>query len=253
MAELQQIALADYEKQKQAYGFNDEQMKQILGLEPVKTRWADGPVVMEEEEKDKQEMPSVETQNIDTEIKEEIPNKEELSLSDVQDENPQTFEIPSFEMKPEEVNFEVPSFEIPDIPSFEMTPEEISFEVPSFENTLNAESNENKSEDIEFNIHNNKEVEIFSIPQFVMESEDISLKEEDSKEEELQIAPSQFNFENSLKKEEEFEISPTPQFQMEEHKFSNLDEMFNNASKLLINLIKNERNLVLENTDFRVK
>lgn len=239
MAELQQIALADYEKQKQAYGFNDEQMKQILGLEPIKTRWADGPVVMEEEEKDKQETPSVETQNIDTEIKEEIPNKEELSLSDVQDENPQTFEIPSFEMKPEEVNFEVPSFEIPDI--------------PSFENTLNAESNENKSEDIEFNIPNDKEVESFSIPQFVMESEDISLKEEDSKEEELQIAPSQFNFENSLKKEEEFEISPTPQFQMEEHKFSNLDEMFNNASKLLINLIKNERNLVLENTDFRVK
>lgn len=42
MAEVRQIPVDEYEAQKKSYGFTDEQMRSIIGVEPLKTRWADG-------------------------------------------------------------------------------------------------------------------------------------------------------------------------------------------------------------------
>ena len=42
MANLRQIPADEYEAQKKSYGFSDEQMRSIVGVEPLATRWADG-------------------------------------------------------------------------------------------------------------------------------------------------------------------------------------------------------------------
>ena len=42
MAEVRQVPLDEYESMKKSYGFSDEQMKSIVGIEPFAKRWADG-------------------------------------------------------------------------------------------------------------------------------------------------------------------------------------------------------------------
>ena len=248
MVELRQITIDDYEKQKQAYGFNDDQMKNILGVEPMK-KWADGNSV------DKQEEVS-EVIETTTEIKEETPAFEtpetpsfEMPAEEMSFETPET---PSFEMPVEEMSFETPAFETPETPSFEMPAEEISFETPAFE-TPETPSFEMPVEEMSF------ETPAFEAPE-TPTSDTIVLEEENN--DELQIAPSQINFENAVEneylQEEELEISPTSEFKMEEIAQSNenvisLDEMFNNASATLIKLMNEEKNIILEHSDFMVK
>ena len=42
MAEVRQVPLEEYESMKKSYGLSDEQMRSIMNVEPLKTRWADG-------------------------------------------------------------------------------------------------------------------------------------------------------------------------------------------------------------------
>ena len=42
MAEIRQIPPDEYESMKKSYGFTDNQMKSIIGVEPIAVRWADG-------------------------------------------------------------------------------------------------------------------------------------------------------------------------------------------------------------------
>ncbi len=253
MVELRQITIDDYEKQKQAYGFNDDQMKNILGVEPMK-KWADG------NSSDKQEEVS-EIIETTTEIKEETPAFEtpatpsfEMPAEEMSFETPafEAPETPSFEMPTDEMSFETPAFEAPETPSFEMPAEEISFETPAFE-TPETPSFEMPVEEMSF------ETPAFEAPE-TPTSDTIVLEEENN--DELQIAPSQINFENAIEneylQEEELEISPTSEFKMEEIAQSNenvisLDEMFNNASATLIKLMNEEKNIILEHSDFMVK
>lgn len=207
MPEIREVPLKEYEEMKKSYGFNDEQMKLIMKVAPMKRRWADGNV--DEETKQKPAKPKTRQEQIANQIREEL-KKRTGATSNTEDTQEATMEtvstpdVPSFNM-PEDssINFEVlspaPSFMAPEesmvveeVPSFE-TP---TFEVPTF-NTPNQDEGP-----IEFNAPImeetpvKEEVEIataepkdtpqatfeipeFSAPSFEMPAEDVN-KEEDT-------------------------------------------------------------------------
>lgn len=205
MPEIREVPLKEYEEMKKSYGFNDEQMKLIMKVAPMKRRWADGNV--DEETKQKPAKPQTRQEQIANQIREELKkrtgatsNTEETQEATM--ETVSTPDVPSFNM-PEDssINFEVPS------PSF-MAPEESmpveevpSFETPTFEApTFDTPNQEEKP--VEFNVPIVEEspvkeqVEIataepkdippetfeipeFSAPSFEMPAEDVN-KEEDT-------------------------------------------------------------------------
>ncbi len=202
MPEIREVPLKEYEEMKKSYGFNDEQMKLIMKVAPMKRRWADGNV--DEERKQKPAKPQTRQEQIANQIREEL-KKRTGATSNTEDTQEATMEtvstpdVPSFNV-PEDssINFEVPS----PAPSF-MAPEEsmVVEEVPSFETpTFDIPNNEEDS--FEFNVPIveespvKEEVEIattepkdippetfeipeFSAPSFEMPAEDVN-KEEDT-------------------------------------------------------------------------
>lgn len=207
MPEIREVPLKEYEEMKKSYGFNDEQMKLIMKVAPMKRRWADGNV--DEETEQKPAKPQTRQEQIANQIREELKkrtgatsNTEEPKVATV--ETVSTPDVPSFNM-PEDssMNFEEPS----PAPSF-MAPEESmpvedvpSFEVPTFEAPTFDTPNQDE-EPVEFNAPIveespvEEEVEIataepkdippetfeipeFSAPSFEMPAEDVN-KEEDT-------------------------------------------------------------------------
>ena len=211
MPEIREVPLKEYEEMKKSYGFNDEQMKLIMKVAPMKRRWADGNV--DEETKQKPAKPQTRQEQIANQIREELKkrtgatsNTEETQEATM--ETVSTPDVPSFNV-PEDssINFEVPS----PAPSF-MAPEESmpveevpSFETPTFEAPTFDTPNQDE-EPVEFNVPIVEEetretpvkedVEIataepkdtppatfeipeFSAPSFEMPAEDIK-KEEDT-------------------------------------------------------------------------
>ena len=211
MPEIREVPLKEYEEMKKSYGFNDEQMKLIMKVAPMKRRWADGNV--DEETEQKLAKPQTRQEQIANQIREELKkrtgatsNTEETQEATM--ETVSTPDVPSFNV-PEDssMNFEVPS----PAPSF-MAPEESmpveevpSFEVPTFEAPTFDTPNQ-EEEAVEFNAPVveeetretpvKEEVEIatdepedippatfeipeFSAPSFEMPAEDIK-KEEDT-------------------------------------------------------------------------
>ena len=51
MPEIREVPLKEYEEMKKSYGFNDEQMKLIMKVAPMKRRWADGNIDEETEQR----------------------------------------------------------------------------------------------------------------------------------------------------------------------------------------------------------
>lgn len=211
MPEIREVPLKEYEEMKKSYGFNDEQMRLIMKVAPMKRRWADGNI--DEETKQKPAKPQTRQEQIANQIREELKkrtgatsNTEETQEATM--ETVSTPDVPSFNV-PEDssINFEVPS----PAPSF-MAPEESmpveevpSFETPTFEAPTFDTPNQDE-EPVEFNVpivENTveespvkEEVEIataepkdtppatfeipeFSAPSFEMPAEDVN-KEEDT-------------------------------------------------------------------------
>ena len=167
MAELQKIPAEEYETKKKMYGFTDEQMKSILKLEPIKTRWADGldvnsktetkddsiksrhqQLVEEIKNKLKQEQSSENTstqQNSNTEPS--APTEEKVEPVKTAENSTPVFDIPVFDMPQEEVqptpeikteneSFNVPTFEMPEFDNVAINEEAAKTEVeniPTFE------------------------------------------------------------------------------------------------------------------------
>lgn len=207
MPEIREVPLKEYEEMKKSYGFNDEQMKLIMKVAPMKRRWADGNV--DEETKQKPAKPQTRQEQIANQIREEL-KKQTGATSNTEDTQKATMEtvstpdVPSFNM-PEDssIKFEVPS----PAPSF-MAPEESmpveevpSFETPTFEAPTFDTPNQDE-EPVEFNVPIveespvKEEVEIataepkdippetfeipeFSAPSFEMPAENVN-KEEDT-------------------------------------------------------------------------
>lgn len=207
MPEIREVPLKEYEEMKKSYGFNDEQMKLIMKVAPMKRRWADGNI--DEETKQKPAKPKTRQEQIANQIREEL-KKRTGATSNTEDTQEATMEtvstpdVPSFNV-PEDssMNFEEPS----PAPSF-MAPEEsmVVEEVPSFETpTFEAPTFDTPNQDeepVEFNVPIVEEspvkekVEIataepkdtppatfeipeFSAPSFEMPVEDVN-KEEDT-------------------------------------------------------------------------
>lgn len=207
MPEIREVPLKEYEEMKKSYGFNDEQMKLIMKVAPMKRRWADGNI--DEETEQKPAKPQTRQEQIANQIREELKkrtgatsNTEETQEATM--ETVSTPDVPSFNV-PEDssINFEVPSpapsfmaseesMPVEEVPSFE-TP---TFEVPTFD-TPNQDE-----EPVEFNVPIVEEVPVkeeveiataepkdtppatfeipeFSVPSFEMPAEDVN-KEEDT-------------------------------------------------------------------------
>ncbi len=156
MPEIREVPLKEYEEMKKSYGFNDEQMKLIMKVAPMKRRWADGNI--DEETEQKPAKPQTRQEQIANQIREELKkrtgatsNTEETQEATM--ETVSTPDVPSFNV-PEDssINFEVPS----PAPSF-MAPEESmpveevpSFETPTFEAPTFDTPNQDE-EPVEFN------------------------------------------------------------------------------------------------------
>ena len=243
MAEARQIPVDEYESMKKSYGFNDEQMKSIIGIEPIKTRWADG---YGESRKKDEDSEKLRRQQLVEEIKSKLKNtqsspqpveketvieesKEEIKVSN--ETAPQPSYAPTNTPEP------APSFEMPtvnkettdtqptnnDVPMFDV-PE---FSVPEF--SLPDETQQNDSSEIgmtpKFEVEEDKPSEIDMTPKFEMKEEKTSeidmtpkfeMKEE--KTSEIDITP---KFE--MKEDKPSEIDMTPKFEMKEDKPSEID------------------------------
>ena len=156
MPEIREVPLKEYEEMKKSYGFNDEQMRLIMKVAPMKRRWADGNI--DEETEQKPAKPQTRQEQIANQIREELKkrtgatsNTEETQEATM--ETVSTPDVPSFNV-PEDssINFEVPS----PAPSF-MAPEESmpveevpSFETPTFEAPTFDTPNQDE-EPVEFN------------------------------------------------------------------------------------------------------
>lgn len=207
MPEIREVPLKEYEEMKKSYGFNDEQMKLIMKVAPMKRRWADGNI--DEETEQKPAKPQTRQEQIANQIREELKRRTGATSNTPEaqvatEETASTPDVPSFNV-PEDssMNFEEPS----PAPSF-MAPEEsmVVEEVPSFETpTFEAPTFDTPNQDeepVEFNVPIVEEspvkekVEIataepkdtppatfeipeFSAPSFEMPAEDVN-KEEDT-------------------------------------------------------------------------
>ena len=170
MADVRQVPLDEYESMKKSYGFTDDQMKSIVGIEPFAKRWADGygesrkevdevklkhqKLVEEINKKLKNQTSSSENSKKESAINkvvEEIKVKESKPLFDANlatsesekvevKEETEVFDVPQFEPIVEEVT--APTFEpveeVNDIPVFE--PIENEENIPTFEFKENSES-----------------------------------------------------------------------------------------------------------------
>ena len=203
MPEIREVPLKEYEEMKKLYGFNDEQMKLIMKVAPMKRRWADGNI--DEETEQKPAKPQTRQEQIANQIREELKkrtgvtsNTEETQEATM--ETVSTPDVPSFNM-PEDssINFEVPS----PAPSF-MAPEESmpveevpSFETPTFEAPTFDTPNQDE-EPVEFNVP-------------IVEESSVKEEVEIATAEPKDIPPETFEIPEDVNKEEDTESFDEPE------------------------------------------
>ncbi|MCR5506896.1 MAG: hypothetical protein K6F04_03555 [bacterium] len=181
MAEVRQVPLEEYENMKKSYGLTDEQMRSVMNVEPLKTRWADG--YGESRKKDEEISVKDRHQQLVNEIRSRLengqvevkPEVKETAENPVQNEvkvddvpafsEPETKveEVPSFAMLQEEMAEEVPSFSMPQENSVADVPE---FSVPS----VDFSSDEIKKAEAELDLGDNIE---FAVPEFTPVMEEV--------------------------------------------------------------------------------
>lgn len=211
MPEIREVPLKEYEEMKKSYGFNDEQMKLIMKVAPMKRRWADGNI--DEETEQRPAKPKTRQEQIANQIREELKKRtgatsnteetQEATVETVSTPDVSSFNVPedssiNFEgpspapsfMAPEESmpveevpSFEEPTFEVPafDIPNQEEGPvefnapimEEVAKETPAKEEVEIATTEPKDTPPATF------EIPEFSAPSFEMPAEDVN-KEEDT-------------------------------------------------------------------------
>ncbi len=152
MAEVRQIPLDEYESMKKSYGFSDDQMKSIIGVEPFAKRWADGYGESRNKEVDEVKLKH---QKLVEEINKKLKNQNSSSENSVKTESPVNKVVEeiktqesktsaeTYTPKEEPVKVEEQTVEtvVADTPSFEIPTEEtvtaeepsLSFYIPTFE------------------------------------------------------------------------------------------------------------------------
>lgn len=166
MAEVRQIPADEYESMKKSYGLSDEQMRSVIGVEPILTKWAEGYGIARPKENEEDKIKERHNQIV-AEIKNKLKNNEAKesvaaqtpenlspSIEEKVEQPAQSFDMPTND--PVATEETTPSFEMPDIetPSFSM-PE--NTDIPSFSMPQEEDKKEKEKE---------KETEDDSVPSF---------------------------------------------------------------------------------------
>ena len=161
MAEVRQVPADEYESMKKSYGLSDEQMRSVIGVEPILTKWAEGYGIARSKENEEDKIKERHNQIV-AEIKNKLakesvaaqtPENLSPSIEEKVEQPAQSFDMPTND--PVATEETTPSFEMPDIetPSFSM-PE--NTDIPSF--SMPQEEDKKETED--------DSVPSFSIPEF---------------------------------------------------------------------------------------
>ena len=97
MAEVRQIPADEYESMKKSYGLSDEQMRSVIGVEPILTKWAEGYGIARPKENEEDKIKERHNQ-----IVAEIKNK--LAKESVAAQTPENLS-PSIEEKVEQPDY----------------------------------------------------------------------------------------------------------------------------------------------------
>lgn len=169
MAEVRQVPLEEYENMKKSYGLTDEQMRSVMNVEPLKTRWADG--YGESRKKDEQ----ISVKDRHQQLVNEIRSRLENGQVEVKPEVKETVENPvQNEVKVDDTPaFSEPETKVEEVPSFAMPQEEV-VSTPTDNTGIALSDDISKSRDEMFEMGKNKLLELLKMDNQLSKSTDFS-------------------------------------------------------------------------------